>query len=136
MSGIIDKINLFGRSEPTIRDTQANEALRALKDLEREDVTTKTPSQLERVLFDMQTNLSALLKCLSSGASAVNMNDRKLIGVKAEYYMGKAESIKAVIKVKKEQREKERRRRNSRDAASLQEETRRRLGNAKLEELG
>jgi SpoVK/Ycf46/Vps4 family AAA+-type ATPase len=127
-----------------------------LDELDKEDTSTKSPAQLERILYEYERNLAALLRTLSPGEHAAFVNaytasEKAYVSKKAEGFMARAESVKAILRVKKDQRaaqteqlrlqevRAERRRSSVEDQEAarrlaLQEETRRRLSEARLED--
>ncbi|GMH88806.1 hypothetical protein TrST_g6218 [Triparma strigata] len=138
MSSLIPSLNLFGPS-PLSRYPSVTTSLKTLDSLSSENHTSKSIAQLEHVKYEYERNLGEMVKCL--GGKDLSAKERQYLGGKTEFYMNRAESLKAIIMAKKDARDVEQtRRRNSdiqRERArknSLQEETRRRLSDAKDEQ--
>jgi SpoVK/Ycf46/Vps4 family AAA+-type ATPase len=149
---------LFGRTrKPSLSSKHKSSAvaISILAELDKEDASSKSPAQLEHILFEYEKNLGTLLASLnpSSAAHAASnqaqpsytAEERVYISKSIETYMAKAESIKAILVVKKTQRKSQQHHYRMSDAKnnereeqvrrnSLQDETRRRLSEAKLED--
>ena len=106
-----------------------------LKDIDRNEssMSSRSVAQLEHVLFEYERNLGVFLKSLSDerSPSKLSVKERQFVATKCEFYMSRAESVKAVIAAKKDARDVEQTRRRNSDIArerarakSLQEEVR------------
>ena len=131
------------------------EQISALEELDKSEHTTKSPAQLEHILFEYERNLGQLLKTLNPNDQSQFNNqytaeERAYVSQRCEFFMAKAESIKAIKNVRSAQRsaqqeqlrlsesrshQRDGKRRSSAASASLQEETRKRLSDARVEEL-
>jgi len=164
---------LFGRSlrAPSLssKHSDAAKAISSMDELNDTDSSSKSPEQLEHALDEYERHLGHLLRTLSpsgeakSSVGGYTKEEHSYVSKKCEDFMAQAESLKAVILVKKdriaaeeqtaqfrlsearsvarrsEADERERRARQSQAEererrASMQEETRRRLGEARLED--
>ncbi|GMH96199.1 hypothetical protein TL16_g13282, partial [Triparma laevis f. inornata] len=144
MTSMIGSLNLFGASGPNLsRHPEISGSIKTLRDLDSEDNARKSIAQLEHIKYEYERNLAVMVRVLTGNPkqSDLSVKERQFIGSKTDFYMSRAESLKAVIMEKKDTRDVEQTRRRNSDIArerarknSLQEETRHRMSDAKEEE--
>ena len=124
-------LSLFGASTdpPLTKHPELRTAMATLRDLDRDESSksSKSVAQLEHILFEYERNLGVFLKSLADERSPARLSvkERQFVASKCEFYMSRAESVKAVIAAKKDARDVEQTRRRNSDIARERARSRR-----------